>query len=419
MWSFAWINRGAARLLGRRASRSDNSAPRPDAALTVPAHTPETVGVPTPGAEPSPPRTPVDARGLALGILATLAILFALEWAQRFVVPVLLAILLAYTLNPLVVWLTRFRIRRSIGAVIVMLAGVGVCVSGSYPLRDQIDRVVEQLPAATLTFSTVLASLHSGTFGNLQKMKAAAGAIEKAANQASDLSSPKRQPVTHIVLDQPAFKLSSFLWIGSMGALGFIAQALTVILLAFFLLVSGGTFKRKLVRLAGPSLSSKKITVRILDDINDSIQQYMLMLLVTNLLVGALTWAAFRMIGLDNAGAWALAAGLLHVVPYLGPAVSAAATGMAAYMQFQSLSMTLLVAGASLAIAGLVGTFVSTWITGRIARMNPAAIFVSLLFWGWLWGIAGMLLSIPIIVIVKVVSQHVEPFQPLAELLGE
>ncbi|WP_224796711.1 AI-2E family transporter [Pandoraea sputorum] len=110
----------------------------------------------------------------------------------------------------------------------------------------------------------------------------------------------------------------------------------------------------------------KKITLRILDDINDSIQKYMLMLLVTNLLVGGLTWVAFRLIGLDNAGAWALAAGLLHVVPYVGPGVTAAVTGMAAYLQFQSFSMALLASGASLAIAAFAGTVMSTWITGKI-----------------------------------------------------
>ncbi|VVE44897.1 AI-2E family transporter [Pandoraea cepalis] len=418
MWSFAWINRGAARLFGSIGSHGGPISQRPDASPPLSANSSEGVDTAASLVEPTP-RMPVDARGLALGILATLAVLFALEWAQRFVVPVLLGVFLAYTLNPLVVGLGKLRVGRYAGAVIVMLAVVGIFVSGSYPLRDQIDRVVEQLPAVTRTFSTLLDNLHSGTFGNLQKMKAAAGAIENAANRASDLSSPPRQSVTHVVLDQPAFKLSTFLWVGSMGALGFIAQALTVILLAFFLLVSGDTFKRKLVRLAGPSLSSKKITVRILDDINNSIQQYMLMLLVTNMLVGGLSWVAFRAMGLDNAGAWALATGLLHVVPYLGPGVSAAATGMAAYMQLQSFSMALLVSGTSLAIATLVGTFVSTWITGKIAKMNPVAIFVSLLFWGWLWGIAGMLLSIPIIVIVKVISQHVEHFQPVAELLGD
>ena len=91
---------------------------------------------------------------------------------------------------------------------------------------------------------------------------------------------------------------------------------------------------------------------------------------------------------------------------------------MAAFMQFDSFPMALLVAGASMAIATVVGTFVTTWMTGRIARMNAAAVFTSLLFWGWLWGVWGMLLSIPIIVIMKVVSQHVEQLQPVAELLG-
>jgi predicted PurR-regulated permease PerM len=196
------------------------------------------------------------------------------------------------------------------------------------------------------------------------------------------------------------------------------SQAAAVVFLVFFLLLGGDRFKRKLVRLTGPSLSNKKITVNILDDINDSIQKYMLMLLTTNLLVALLTWVAFRWIGLENAGAWAAAAGLLHLVPYLGPGVTAVATGMAAYMQFDSLPMALLVAGASLAIATVVGVLVATWMTGRIADMNTAAIFVSLLFWGWLWGVWGVLLGIPIIVIVKVVSQHVEQLNPIDELLG-
>jgi predicted PurR-regulated permease PerM len=192
-----------------------------------------------------------------------------------------------------------------------------------------------------------------------------------------------------------------------------------VVFLVFFLLLGGDTFKRKLVRLTGPSLSKRKITVHILDDINGSIQKYMFMLVTTNLLVALLNWIAFRWIGLENAGAWATAAGLLHVVPYLGPGVTAVATGMATFMQFKSFGIALLVAGASLASATFVGTLVTTWMTGRIAHMNSAAVFISLLFWGWLWGVWGLLLSVPIIVIVKVVSQHVEQLHPVAELLGD
>jgi predicted PurR-regulated permease PerM len=187
----------------------------------------------------------------------------------------------------------------------------------------------------------------------------------------------------------------------------------------FFLLLGGDRFKRKLVQLSGPTLSHKKITVHILDGINESIQKYMFMLLATNVLVGLITWIVFRWIGLENAGAWAVAAGFLHLVPYLGPGVTAAVTGMAAFMQFETLGAALLVAGASIAIATFVGTFVTTWMIGRIANMNSAAVFISLLFWGWLWGVWGLLLGVPIIVIVKVVSEHVGPLHPLAELLGD
>jgi predicted PurR-regulated permease PerM len=145
----------------------------------------------------------------------------------------------------------------------------------------------------------------------------------------------------------------------------------------------------------------------------------MLLLLVTNVLVGLLTWVALRWTGLENAGAWAVAAGMLHLIPYFGPAVTAAGIGMAAFIQFDVLTTALLVAGASLAIAALVGFFGITWMTGRTARMNTTAVFVSLLFWSWLWGVWGMLLSVPIIVIVKVVAQHVEQLESVAELLSD
>jgi predicted PurR-regulated permease PerM len=275
------------------------------------------------------------------------------------------------------------------------------------------------LPAAASKFSAGLARLQAGQVGTMQKMQSAATEVERATTQATGGPSISKRPATHVVIDQPMFKLGDFLWTGSKGAAGALGQAIMVLFLTFFLLVGGDTFKRKLVRLTGPSLSSKKITVKVLDDINHSVQKYLFMMLLTNVLVGLLAWMAFALIGLENAGAWAVAAGLLHVIPYLGPAVTAVATVMAAFMQFDSFPMALLASSVSLAIATLVGTFVTTWMTGRIAKMNAAAVFISLLFWGWLWGIWGMLLSIPIIVIVKVVSQHVEQLQPVAELLGE
>jgi predicted PurR-regulated permease PerM len=358
-------------------------------------------------------------QGLALAILATFAMVFALEWAQSFVISLLLGILFAYTLNPLVVQLERARIPRMLGTGIVMVGVVCTLILGAYALRGQMQTILEQLPAAASKLTSGIAGLRNGQSSTMQMVQAAASEIEKATSQATGMNAAPAQRATRVVIDPPGFRIGNFLWAGSMGAAGVIGQASMVLFLTFFLLLSGDTYKRKLVRLTGPSLSNRKITVRILEEINASIQRYMFMLLATNALVGLLTWVVLRGIGLENAGAWAVAAGLLHVIPYFGTAIAAAAIGMATYMQFDSLSTVFLVTGASVTIATVIGYFVTTWMTGRIAKMNTAAVFIALLFWAWLWGVWGMLLSIPITVIVKVVAQHVEQLELVAELLGE
>src|SRR4030095_5629161 len=273
---------------------------------------------------------------------------FALSWAQSFVVPLLLGIIISYTLYPLVAWLEAIRIPRVVGHLLVMGSVMGALVLGTYSLRGQMQTIIEQLPEAATKFATGIARLQVGQIGNIQKMQNAATEVEKATTQATGGSAAPRQPATHVIVDKPTFKVGNFLWESSMGALGALGQAAMVVFLVFFLLLGGDTFKRKLVRLTGPSLSKRKNTVNILDDINGSIQKYMLMLLTTNLLVGLLSWIAFSWIGLENAGAWAAAAGLLHIVPYLGPVVNAVATGTTAFMQLDSFPVTLLVAGASL-----------------------------------------------------------------------
>ncbi len=408
---------------------------------------PESLTAETPAAPGGHPllHVPVEARGVGIVILATVAMVWILDWAQTFFVSLLVGILIAYTLNPLVNALQWVKFPRVLATTVVMVSVLCALVFGAYSLRGQIQTIINQLPSASSKLSAALANLRQSQDRTMQKVRSAARALENAtkpaapvttitppppppnpdaeasgeadANPSTPVTAPA-QPI-QIVVEQPSSKLGGYLWAGSVGALGFLGQVVTVIFLVFFLLLAGDTFKRKLVRIAGPSLSKKKITIVILDDINQSIQRYMFMLLTTNIIVGLLNWLAFRLIGLDNAGAWAVAAGVLHLIPYLGPAVAAGVTGMAAFIQFDSFSTALLVAGASLLIATVIGTFVTTWMTGRIAKMNTAGVFISLLFWGWLWGVWGMLLSIPIIVIIKVVSQQVEQLYPVAELLGE
>jgi len=359
----------------------------------------------------------VNARGLALGIIATVAFLYAVQWARNFLVPFLLGILIAYTLNPLVVWLERLRIPRAIGSTLVtgaILFGTALMMGR---VHGEFQNIVDELPTVSHKVSKLLASTTGGSGSTIQRIQAVANEIEMAtAGQQARRSAKRPMPA---MSDTGGIKVIDWIWAGSRGLIGFVSQATMVIFLVFFLLLSGDTFKRKLVKLTGPSLSKKKITVHILEDINSSIQSYMFMLLVTNVLLGLLMWLALTAIGLENAGAWAIVAGLLHIMPYFGPLLITSATGLVAFLQFDSLQMVLLVTGASLAIATLVGTFVTTWMTGRIARMNAAAVFVSLLFWGWLWGVWGLLLGVPVIVIVKVVAERVEGMEVIAELLGE
>lgn len=365
---------------------------------------------------PSPSGLAVEARGLALRIIATVALIYALDWAQSFVISLLLGILLAYTLNPLVEWLGKIRIPRAVGATVVMAIAIWGILFGAYSLSGQIQSIIAQLPEAASKLSAEVLRTQKGPLSNIQKMQNAATAVEKATSTVAGTQPARR--TSHIVIEPGPFKVGNFLLARSKDALAFIGQTLMVLFLTYFLLLSGDTFKRKLVRLTGPSLSRKKITINILDDINNSIQNYMFMLLITNALIGVLTWGALSWLGLENAGAWAVAAALLHLIPYFGPLVTAIAMGMAAFLQFDSLLMAASVGGISLVIATFIGIFVTTWLTGRIAQMNATAVFISLLFWTWLWGIWGMLLSIPIIVIIKVISQHVEELHPMAELLG-
>lgn len=362
---------------------------------------------------------PASGREMALFIIAAVAVVFAVKWAQSFLVSLLLGILFAYTLNRLVVWLEHIRIPRVVGTGVVMMGVACAIALGTNSLGGQIQTILEQLPEAVSKLSVGIARLRQGETSTMQKMQTAASEIEKATSAVAGLEALPKQRGNRIVIDPPGFKLDNFLWAGSMEAAALVGQATMVFFLTFFFLLSGDIYKRKLVRLAGPSLSHRKITVRILDDINESIQRYMFMLLVTNLLVALLTWIVLSWLGLENAGAWAVAAGLLHLIPYLGPLITAAIVGMAAFMQFDTLSMLFLAGGSSLLIATVIGHFVTTWMTGRIAKMNTAAVCVALLFWAWLWGVWGMLLSIPMIVIVKVVAQHVEQFEAVAELLGD
>ncbi len=191
-----------------------------------------------------------------------------------------------------------------------------------------------------------------------------------------------------------------------------------VLLLVFFLLSDGQPLKRKLAQLIGQRTLPNEDGMQVISDMQVQLQRYVWVVLLTNTVLGLCTWLAFLAMGVEYAGAWGVAAGVLHLVPYLGPAATALGSGVAASMQFDSIGQGLLVVSTVLALTTLIGVVLTTWLSGRAARMNMPSLFMSLLFWGWLWGLPGLLLGTPITMAIKVACTHTESLAWLGQLLG-
>jgi predicted PurR-regulated permease PerM len=196
-------------------------------------------------------------------------------------------------------------------------------------------------------------------------------------------------------------------------------QLAVALLLAFFLLAAGDTFRRKLARLAGTSLTRRRVTVEVLNRIDDQIQAYLLTILIANVLIALATWGSLALLGLPNPGMWGAITGVLHVIPYAGTVVAAAAVGVAAFLHTGGLGQAMLAMGIMVAIAVVIGMGVMTWMQGRAARMSPVAVFIGVLFFGWLWGGWGLLLGMPMLAVLKSVADRVEGMRPISELLGD
>jgi predicted PurR-regulated permease PerM len=198
----------------------------------------------------------------------------------------------------------------------------------------------------------------------------------------------------------------------------FIGQTIVLLFITYFLLASGSSFRRKLVKLAGPTFTQKKITVQVLDEITEQIQSYLLVQVFVSVIVGVATWLAFWAVGIEQAAVWGMLAFVLNFVPYIGSAVLTGGSALVGFVQFGSIDMALLVAGISLIIHTLSGNLLAPWLTSRTSRMNPVIVFVGVLAFGWLWGVWGLLLGMPVLLMVKVVCDRVDDFKPIGELLG-
>lgn len=361
-------------------------------------------------------QVPVDIRSMSLLVLAGLACLFVLHWAKAVFIPVMLGVLFSYAFSPVVNWLETKRIPRWLSAAVVLLTIVGGIMTTAYSLSDEAAQLLESLPAAAQKFRQAAKVRTNRSDTALETVQKAAAQIEQAAQESAAASNTRG--AMRVIVEPARFNIKNYLWSGTIGLIALIGQATVVIFLTYFLMLSGDTFRRKLIKLAGSSLSSKKITLQALNEITQQIQRYLQVQLLTSALVGVLTWLALLALGLDNAAVWGVAAAVLNLVPYVGALVTASASALVAFMQFGSLNMAVAVGGASLVIHTIVGNLLTPWLTSRASRMSPVAVFIGLLAWGWLWGVWGLLLGIPILMMVKSICDRVDDLKPIGEFLG-
>ena len=388
--------------------------PRPDGTADLPA---EAAAAAKAATERVMLHMPVDVRSASMVVLAVLASIFALRWAAAVFIPLMLSLVLTYALSPLVDRLERWKVPRWIGAAIILLGLGGGFGWTGYSLSGSAAELVDSLPVAAQKLRMSLRGKSSTDTSAIDTVQQAAAQLEQAA-QDSATRATTRRGVTRVIIERPPFNVRDYLWSGTVGLVGAAGQLTLVAFLTYFALGSGDTFRRKLVKITGSSLQKKKITVHVLDDITKNIERYLLVQIGTSALVGVLTGLAFWALGLENAAVWGIVAAVTNLIPYIGSVIVMGAGGLVAFLQFNSIEMALLIGGTSLFIHTLVGNLLVPWLTSRTSRMNPVAVFVGVIFWGWLWGIWGLLLGIPIMMIVKAVCDRVEDLQPIGELLG-
>jgi predicted PurR-regulated permease PerM len=357
--------------------------------------------------------TAVDVATIGIAIVIAIA---AARFAESFLVPVVTGILFSYTLRPLVTALERVHLPRILGAALVIATLFSLLSVAAWGLRDDFNAAIAELPNAARKLRMVAAESARDSQSTMTHVKAAAAELDRAAAEATGKSGTA--PPAAPALSGVAAQVQGFLATQSSKALVVLSEILVAFLLAFFLLAAGDKFRRKVARLAGASLARRRITVEVLNEIDTQIQSYMVTLLVSNVLIAFAAWGGLALLGISNPGMWGAIVGVLHVIPYAGPVIGAAAVGVGTLMDAGSLSMAFAAMGVIFAIALVIGVGFTTWMQGRACRMNAVAAFVGVLFFGWLWGGWGLLLGMPMLAVLKSIADRVEDMQAVSEMLS-
>ena len=361
----------------------------------------------------------INMRSTSLITLTSIATLYFIDWAQAVLLPLVVAVLISYALEPLVATINRLRVPRPLAAAVVLILLIGIIAGASIPLKQEAMAMLDKIPVAIEQFQQNEASRPKDGESMMEKAQSAAKKIEATASPDQGNEDVSRSGATPVrVVDEP-LEIKDYVLQGSPAALVLISQCFSALLLVYFMLAIGSLYRRKIVKISGPSFARMRKAARIMNEFHRSVRRFLFVMFVGAVFVGVLTWLAFLALGVEQAGFWGVLAGIASAVPYLGPFLVLVGTGMAAFIQFGELEMSIIVAGTSLAITSIQGYLLTPWLTSHISSLNAVAIFIGLLFWGWLWGPVGLVVATPILMIVKSLCDHVVNLRPVGELLGK
>jgi predicted PurR-regulated permease PerM len=351
-----------------------------------------------------------------LGVIVILGLILLLQHAQAVFVPILLGILISYGLSRPVNWLSRIGIPSALGAAVLLLLFVATCALGVYTLSDDVVEIVEELPNAAQKLRAAMR--RQGESGVIQKIEKAAEELEDTATEAvGTVDAPKG--VVPVQIQERPLDLGGAVWWGSLGIAQLLSELGLLLFFVYFLLASGDLFRRKLVRIAGPTFAARKVTVETLNEISMQIERFVVVQFITSVIVAVLSAIVLNSVGLERPIVWGVAAGVFNSIPYFGPFIVGGGIFIVSFLQFGTLEMALFATMLVSMVTAVEGFGLTPWLMGRSLRMNGVAVFLGLLFWGWIWNVWGLLLAVPMLVITKAICMRIEGLKPIAELLDE